>query len=181
MCDRCESTCFPCLGVELVACQPVGHSRGESPRSAMLPTSCPHLTPSLVPPWPDVPLPTTAPWQPASATEPPRENSSHFYMYVPPLRNEAGAAAAQPHRRADRRHNAHACPRRHPRRADPHRSRAARCAERQARQADQPHRRVHACAYGALCGAHGLSLPDLATLGGAVTRCNGVTRDDVNQ
>ena len=55
----------------------------------MLPTSCPHLTPSLVPPWPDVPLPTTAPWQPASATEPPRENSSHFYMYVPPLRNEA--------------------------------------------------------------------------------------------
>ena len=79
----------------------------------MLPVSCPHLTPSLVPPWPDVPLPTTAPWQPASATEPPRENSSHF--------------------------------------------------------------------YGALCGAHGLSLPDLATLGGAVTRCNGVTRDDVNQ
>ena len=75
----------------------------------MLPTSCPHLTPSLVPPWPDVPLPTTAPWQPASATEP-----------------------------------------------------------------------VHACAYGALCGAHGLSLPDLETLGGAVTRCNGVTRESIN-
>ena len=48
---------------------------------------CPALTPELVPPL-TVPLNPTAPWRAqGAAAEPPRLNSSHFYMYVPPLRN----------------------------------------------------------------------------------------------
>ena len=51
-------------------------------------SSCPHLTPDLVPPTTE-PLPSAAPWHPALAVgEAPRANSSHFYMYVPSLKSE---------------------------------------------------------------------------------------------
>ena len=48
--------------------------------------SCPALTTALVPPE-SVPLAPMAPWQPAPEP-PPRANSSHFFMYVPPLATE---------------------------------------------------------------------------------------------
>ena len=48
----------------------------------MPPSGCPALTPEIVPTDPAA-LSPTAPWQPAH--EPPRLNSSHFFMYVPPL------------------------------------------------------------------------------------------------
>ena len=52
-----------------------------------MPSSCAPLTTDLVPPA-SMPLPSVAQWAPAP--EPPeRANSSHFYMYVPPLRTEA--------------------------------------------------------------------------------------------
>ena len=70
-------------------------TRGRGPRAclsqkqtmAASTDACPALTPELVPPLP-VPLNPTAPWRAqGAAAEPPRLNSSHFYMYVPPLRN----------------------------------------------------------------------------------------------
>ena len=55
-------------------------------RRLIMPRSCPPLTTDLVPPETE-PLLPTAPWQPAPEP-PPRTNSSHFFMYVPPLEKE---------------------------------------------------------------------------------------------
>ena len=56
-----------------------------------MPRSCPPLTTDLVPPETE-PLLPTAPWQPAPEP-PPRPNSSHFFMYVPPLEKESDQQA----------------------------------------------------------------------------------------
>ena len=49
-------------------------------------TACPPLSVDSLPPL-SVPLSDVAPWRPAPPA--PLANSTHFYMYVPPVSNEA--------------------------------------------------------------------------------------------